>query len=146
MKTILVTHLAVKVNQATLSVASLVTLDWIFKKILLRTITTDMLILSKKMRILSVLRTVKFLDQTHSVLLWILSKASLATRFPPKKMPMKILEISKLLTPLVKVRPTRSALVSPPASTALRTKIPLVVTTASVPTLLVTALVMILLA
>ena len=88
------THLAVKVNQqATLSVAKLVTLDWISKKILSRTITIDMLIPSKKIRILSALRIVKFLDQIRLVLLWILSKASLVTRFPPKIMPTKILEI-----------------------------------------------------
>ena len=89
------THLAVKVNQqATLSVvASLATLDWISKKILSRTITIDMLILSKKIRILSVLRIVNFLDQIRLVLLWIRSKASLVTRSPPKKMPTKILEI-----------------------------------------------------
>ena len=95
MKTILVTRLAVKVNQqATLSVAvSLVTPDWISKKILSRTITIDMLILSKKIRILSVLRIVNFLEQIRLVLLWILSKASLLTLSPPKRMPMKILEI-----------------------------------------------------
>ena len=92
--TTLVMLLAVKVNQqTTLSVAKLVTLDWISRRIHSRTITTDMLILSKKMRIHSALRTVKFLDQIRLVLLWILSKASLVTRFPPKKTPMKILEI-----------------------------------------------------
>lgn len=52
-----------------------------------------MLIPSKKIRILSALRIVKFLDQIRLVLLWILSKASLVTRFPPKIMPTKILEI-----------------------------------------------------
>ena len=52
-----------------------------------------MLILSKKIRILSVLRIVNFLDQIRLVLLWIRSKASLVTRSPPKKMPTKILEI-----------------------------------------------------
>ena len=92
--TTLVMLLAVKVNQqTTLSVAKLVTLDWISKKILSRTITIDMLILSKKIRILSALRIVKCLDQIRLVLLWILSKASLVTRFPPKIMPTKILEI-----------------------------------------------------
>ena len=92
--TTLVMLLAVKVNQqTTLSVAKLVTLDWISKRIHSRTITTDMLILSRRIRIPSALRIVKFLEQIRSVPLRILSEASLVTRFPHKKMPMKILEI-----------------------------------------------------
>ena len=92
MMTMLVMPLAVKASR---SLTRLDILDWISKRILLRTITTDMRIPLRKMLILLALQIVKFSDPTllQVVLRRTPSKVNLVTRFPLKTIPMKILEI-----------------------------------------------------